>query len=302
MAITMRLWRGEADLSLVAHLLHSMPQSTRHLVDLPWRLSSPAFRSDRDVRVWEHSNGGLLGLAAWQANWATLDYFVRPGMYQAVVESAIFAWADERFRELDQERGWQLPYWVDFREDDQERRQAAEAHGFVLDDDYSYIQLQHSLAGPLTEAAIPSGFVLRPLAGAHEANAYVELHRAAFQSTSMTLDWRLRTLQMPQYQPDLDLVAVAPDGELAGFCVGWFDDQRYIGQVEPVGVDPRFQRMGLGRALLVEELHRFKAHHASYALVETPSTDHTALSTYSSVGFQPFQTIIRKGKMVTSAT
>ncbi|GAC1484692.1 MAG: hypothetical protein NVS2B12_39540 [Ktedonobacteraceae bacterium] len=298
-AITMRPWQGASDLLLMAELLCCMPQSTRHLIDLPWRLSSPATWSGRDARVWQHDDGRLVGFATWHECWATLDYIVRPGMYQASVEAAIFDWADERFRELDRERGRPLPYWVDFREDDQERRQVVEAHGFLLEDDHTYIQLQHSLAGPLTEVAIPPEFGIRPLAGAHEADAYVALHRAIFKSSAMTPDWRLRSLHMPRYQPGLDLVAVAPGGELAGFCTGWLDNERYIGQIEPIGVHPRFEHMGLGHALLVEVLRRFKARFASSVLVETASPRSNALTLYTSAGFRPQYTIIRKGKCVT---
>ncbi|HEX4205270.1 MAG TPA: GNAT family N-acetyltransferase [Ktedonobacteraceae bacterium] len=61
----------------------------------------------------------------------------------------------------------------------------------------------------------------------------------------------------PQYQPSLDLVAVAPHGSLVGCCVGWLDQKRHLGQIEPLDVHPRFHRMGLGRALLLEVLQRF---------------------------------------------
>lgn len=300
MAIIMRKWQDETDWLLVADLLRCMPQSMRHLIDLPWRLSSPALDAEWNSRVRQHSDGRLVGFAAWQVYWAALDYFVRPGMYQATIETTIFNWAEQHFRELDRERGRALPYWVEFREDDQERRQIVEAHGFLLDGDYVYIQFQHPLTGPLTEVAIPTGFALRSLAGAHEADAYVALHRAAFKSTSMTLAWRLRSLTVPQYQPRLDLVAVAPDGQLAGFCIGWLDNERYMGQIEPVGVHPNYQHLGLGRALLIEMLRRFKAHHASNVLVETESSRLDAQTLYASVGFRPFHTIIRKGKWVTA--
>lgn len=298
-AITMREWQGGGDLLLIAELLRSMPRPTRHLIDLPWRLSSPALTSGRDARVWQHANGRLVGFAAWQESWATLDYFVLPGIYQAAVEEAIFDWADQRFQELDRERGHPLPYWVEFREDDQERRQAVETYGFLLDGAPASLQFQHSLTDPLAGVAIPGGFVLRSSTGAYEADTYVTLHRATFKRTSMTLDWRLRSLRVPQYQPGLDLVAVAPGGQLVGFCIGWLDSERYIGQIEPMGVHPHFQHLGLGHALLIEMLRRFKAHHASSVIVETESTRLDAQALYTSVGFQSVHTIIRKGKWAT---
>jgi len=299
MAIIMRPWREETDLLLIGDLLHSVAPTSRHLVDIPWRLSSPALQDERNARVWIDDGGRMLGFATWQVYWAVLDYFVRPGMYQHTVENGIFSWAMGRFRELDAERGRPLPYWVEFRDDDIERQCVVEAHGFLLDDDYQYVQMLHPLTNPLPKPMLPAAFMIRPIAGEREVNSYVELHRAAFESTSMTPDWRLRTLFTPQYQPELDIVAVALDGSLAGFCVGWLNAEHHTGQVEPLGVHPHFHHMGIGRSLLLESLRRFKAHGANSVLVETENDRNIARNAYESVGFRPIHMVVRKGRWVT---
>jgi mycothiol synthase len=299
MTITIRPWRDETDLPLIGDLLRSVSPVSRHLIDIPWRLSSPALQDERNAQVWIDADGVMVGFAAWQIYWAALDYFVRPGILQHAVEDSIFSWATGRFRKLDMERGRPLPYWVEVRDDDVERQHIVEAHGFLLDNDYQYVQMMHPLTDPLPLPTLPDGFMLRPFAGELEVNGYVELHRAAFESTSMTYDWRLRTLHMPQYQPELDIVVVAPDGSLAGFCVGWLNWERHTGQVEPLGVHPSFHHLGIGRALLFEALRRFRAYRAERVLVETENDRNVARSAYESVGFQPIHTIYRKGMWVT---
>ena len=57
--------------------------------------------------------------------------------------------------------------------------------------------------------------------------------------------------------------------------------------------------MGLGRALLLESLRRFKAHDADSVLVETENDRNIARNAYESVGFRLIHTIFRKGKWVT---
>jgi ribosomal protein S18 acetylase RimI-like enzyme len=114
----------------------------------------------------------------------------------------------------------------------------------------------------------------------------------------MTVEWRAQTLRMPQYQPELDLVAVIPEERLAGFLVGWLDEARQLAQIEPMGVHPDFRGMGLARALLFEGLRRFRAHGAIEAVVETESGRSPALYAYRSAGFAPAHTIIRKGLWV----
>lgn len=301
MAITRCAFRGEADVPRILDLVRSMPLSCPHVVDLPWRLSSPAINEGRDAAYWVNADEGVAGFAAWQQYWAALDCFILPGLPDAerqAVEGELFAWADGRFHERDEERGRPLPYGVEFRDDDHERRRLVEAHGFLLDEEDSYVLLHHPLVTLAPVPALPDGFMLRPLMGEQEAAAYAGLHRAAFESTSMTPEWRARTLRMPQYLPALDLVVCAPDGSLAGFCVGWYEPSRGVAQIEPIGVHPRFQRLGLGRVLLLEMLHRFKAHGARGAIIQTNLDRTPARRAYEAAGFAQMHTIRRKEKWV----
>ncbi len=286
MTITRHPFRGEADVPRILDLIGSMPLTSRHVIDLPWRLSSPTINEGRDAAFWKDSNGQVIGFAAWQYYWAALDFFILPGSEAQSVETDLFKWADGRFRERDEERGRPLPYWVEFRDDDRERQQIVEAQGFLLDDDESYVYLQHSLLNLSPVPALPDGFLLRSLKGEQEAAAYAELHRAAFESNSMTPEWRARTIRMPHYRPELDLVICAPDGSLAGFCVGWFAPSLRVAQIEPIGMHPHFQRLGLGRILLLEMLRRFKELGASSAIIEPFAENVPIQRACESVGFQ----------------
>ena len=299
MTITRRPFRGVADMLRILDLVRALPLSCRHIMDLPWRLSSPAIQEGRDAAYWEDAAGQVVGFAAWQYYWATLDFFILPGSEARAVETALFAWADGRFRERDAERGHPLPYSAEYRDDDLERLRLIESHGFMLNDDENgYVVLEHPLASLAPVPSVPGGFTLRPLHGEPETAAYAELHRAAFASTSMTPEWRARTLLTPQYRPDLDLVVAAPDGALAGFCVGWFEPSRRIAQVEPLGVHPRFQQRGLARILLLEMLRRFKGLGAEKALVETNLDRSAARHAYESVGFHQTHHIRGREKWV----
>ncbi len=296
MDLIMRPYGGDSDLPLIADLIQVTPPACRHRVDFPWRLSSPALQSVADTCLWVSADGALLGFTAWQICWAALDFYVRPGPLQTIVEDAIFAWARERFRTLDAARGRALPYWVETREDDHERLALLARNGYMLDDDRAYVIMRRPLGEPLSLPALPAGFSIRPLAGASEVGAYVSLHQRAFARTCMTADWRARVLRMPSYQPECDLVAIAPNGQLAGFCVGWVSPIDRTGQIEPLGVDPTFQGQGLGRALIAEMLGQFKARGAEQAVVETEATHVLARRVYEAAGFRPIHIALRKGR------
>ena len=114
----------------------------------------------------------------------------------------------------------------------------------------------------------------------------VALHRAAFGAADMTVEWRKRTLCMPQYIPELDVVAVAPDGRLAAFCICWLGPRIGEGYIEPLGVHPDFAGLGLGRAVLLEGLWRLQAHGAMTALIDRYEGDESARVLYESLGFR----------------
>jgi mycothiol synthase len=92
--------------------------------------------------------------------------------------------------------------------------------------------------------------------------------------------------------PDLDLVAVAPDGTLAAFCVCWITHRSHpaaelvLRRSSQRGVQPDFRRLGRGRALLHESARRARTLGADRIEVDPFSYSEPALRAYDSVGFR----------------
>jgi len=94
---------------------------------------------------------------------------------------------------------------------------------------------------------------------------------------------------MPGYHAELDLVAVAPDGRLASFCVCWLDrlpNGETVGQIEPLGIHEDFRELGLGRAIISEGLRRLQRHGTMSILIETDNYRDEAFKLYESAGFR----------------
>lgn len=115
-------------------------------------------------------------------------------------------------------------------------------------------------------------------------------------SIAMTHDEYRNIQRAPLYRRDLDLVAESPDGELAGFAGIWFDDVTRTAQVEPMGVDAAHRRRGVGRALLLEAMHRAARLGAEVAYVGSYSGPAHAL--YESVGLRTIERLVawRRGE------
>jgi len=92
-------------------------------------------------------------------------------------------------------------------------------------------------------------------------------------------------MRSPVYNPQQDIVVSAPDGRIASFCKLWLDPVNRVGNFEPVGTHPDFQRRGLGRAVMLEGLHRLQAWGMTSAILGTGVKNVPAIRLYEDVGF-----------------
>jgi ribosomal protein S18 acetylase RimI-like enzyme len=213
-------------------------------------------------------------------------------VFTPTLEAEMIAWAVTATQQRNLERGEALTLDAYTFESDQPRLAMLARHGFERADEDS-ILLARSLEGDLPEPQLPAGFSIRPMGGEAEVEAYVALHRAAFGSENMTVDYRRTIMSVPSYLPELDLVAVAPTGELAAFCVCQIfpDDApraggQHEGWTDPIGTHPRYQRLGLAKALIVAGMHRLKARGMDTALLGTSNKNLAMQHVAEALGFR----------------
>jgi GNAT superfamily N-acetyltransferase len=141
---------------------------------------------------------------------------------------------------------------------------------------------------PIPEVPLAAGYSVRALGDEGELPARSWLSWKAFHPNEPDeryegWEWYRNLQRVPLYRRDLDLVAVAPDGELAAFCTVWLDDVTRTAVFEPVGTHPQHQKRGLGKAVMSEGLRRARRLGATLASVSSYSPPAHAL--YESVGF-----------------
>jgi ribosomal protein S18 acetylase RimI-like enzyme len=187
--------------------------------------------------------------------------------------------------------------------------------GFQPGGQFSEVNLVCALSGPLggplggslgegtgdalVEAPIPDGFEVRELAETEIAKR-AEAHRAVWlpwTDGNVSDDDYAYFMKLPGYQRDLDVVAVAPDGTIAAFVNGWIDPRNRIGDFGPVGACPRYRRLGLTRAVLLECLRRMQRLGMERVIVSTGVSNTPAICLYESVGFRVVNQYIEYIKM-----
>lgn len=289
---------GESDVQSMMALARATAADNVHVVDLPYRLSSWALDDPHNAGLWLDAAGRLLAWAVVQSPFWTIDYAYDAGAAPAL-HGAILAWAGERARGLLSTPSGRPCWFVNAFAGQEERLRDLAGAGFacqadVGEDSWSKVLLGRPARVPVADEPPPAGFTVRPLAGEIEVGAYVDLHRTVFESKNMTTPWRLHILRRPEYRPELDLVAVAPDGRLAAFCICWLDRRLDPprGQIEPLGVHPGFRGLGLARAILAEGLRRLHLGGAEEVLVETDRHRNPALALYQSAGFFPLRDVL----------
>jgi len=152
-------------------------------------------------------------------------------------------------------------------------------------------QRRRSLREPVLPVQAIDGYRIRSMGDTEEHPARCSVSWRAFhpdEPFDRVKDcWYHNVQRAPLYRRDLDLVAVAPEGELAAFCTIWFDDVTRTGHFEPVGTAPEHRRHGLAKAILTEGLKRLGCLGADLAYVGSYSEPVHAL--YLSVGFQTYR-------------
>lgn len=235
------------------------------------------------VFLWETADGDLAAVLNLEDPGSAFLQ-VHPAWRSVELEREMVATAEARFPALANDRR-RLTLWV--HQDDTLRQSLLTDCGYVKGD-WPEHQRRQVIPPVIPAAALPAGYTVRALGDANELPARSWLSWKAFHPDEPDekyegWDWYLNVQRGPLYRRDLDMVAVAPDGELAAFCTVWYDDVNRTLTFEPVGTHPNHQRRGLGRAVMTEGLRRGARLGATRAYVGSYSAPAHAL--YAAMGF-----------------
>jgi GNAT superfamily N-acetyltransferase len=296
-SLTTRPYQSEHDLAEMQALLREGRAQAgdwayAHAGELAWEFFILSCHLDpgQQVRLW-HAGAGRLAAYAMLGEDPSFACQVRSEFQWQGIEHQALGWAGARLAELrghDPER-WHSPLVTTARQDDARRIAFLEEHGFRYRGTFAEVNLLRSLDGPLPEPAVPDGFQVRAFAGGVELSSRAAAQRLVWQPWSVGNvgdDDYARLLSLPGYDPELDLVAVAPDGAVAAYANGWLDATNQIGDFGPVGALPAWRRRGLTRAVLREGLRRMQARGMDRACVSTSESNAPARRLYESTGFE----------------
>lgn len=300
-ALSSRPWAGPDDLRAMQSIVSAAwAGPDRPLVhctigDLEWWIvnGGPEVDWSSRIRIW--TIGGETVGWGWLSPPATLDWFVRHGLperEEVLVRRDILDWqadlapaggaraagdrADATASGPPVLEAWAADGW---------RESALLVELGWTPSDTVLTQYLQQLDIELDPPRVPDGYVLRSLRGPEDIPARVEVHRAAFAPSRMTVEKYAILRAQDHYALDRDIVVEAPDGTFAAFAMCWTDLRGSIGEFEPVGTHPDHQRRGLGRVIMRHGLRLMRAAGLRDALVFSLRANAASEALYRSAGF-----------------
>lgn len=264
-----------ADAAAIAELtsLHSPEPYPVEMVEREW--TEPSFSLADDARLLDGSY-----VAVWddRAGRAWLDF-------QGPPPDELFDWAERRALE----KGLRIA-----RGGTWDRNAEVKAAFEVRD----YELIRHSyrmhidLADVVEEPVWPEGLTVRPFRPGDERLFY-EVHQETFEDhwghevETPYDEWAHWFLQPPMFEPELWFVAEAADHP-AGIAIDYVREETgEVGWVQILAVRRPWRRRGLGRALLLQAFHAFRARGLERAGLGVDASSITgATRLYESVGMR----------------
>lgn len=268
-------------------------------------VDSPDVDKARDLRLWRDTNGNLMGfgqLFISEQNDEIEGYLyfdIHPTRCSDTLGTEILQWSEERLREVGKEGTVPLKLRAKSRDDKSDRRLLLEKQGFT--NERGFLTMACSLDQPLSSSPLPTGFTLKRLSWEQDFKAWVELFNESFidhwNHHDLTVATAKHWLNHPHYRPELNLIAVAPDGTFAAFCVGYINQEENArngyseGWIKLLGTRRGFRKLGLGRAMLLGQMSQLKASGVERVKLGVDAQSLTsATRLYQSVGFYPVNT------------
>lgn len=283
-----------------------------HIGDLQWWCRTDELNDQQNWHFWQQEDGTTDALALVVEN--QIVCLLHPDVWTQERYLSLHQWAVQHVRAQAMQQGEpQYEVSEEIASDASETSAWLEREGYTRQEKY-FNSYRRSLTEPIPDLILPEGFTLRSIAGREEAAARAALQRDAFSSGGSKMyeqatSRQLAVMNMPHYDPQLDLMIIAPDGTPAAGCICWVDPVNHVGLFEPVGTRPQFRRQGLATALMLGGLQRLRERGMQAALVlgahpgeEEKSTEFTSSRfVYEAVGFQLLRRIYTYHKIFDTA-
>jgi predicted N-acetyltransferase YhbS len=230
------------------------------------------------IGVWEEG-GEIVGAVNYEGDIGHAFFQLHPEHAELKEEMLDYA-LNNLWRPVGSRR--RLIAWInDF---DVELEALAAERGFREDPQNADAQSTMPIPRPSPKIAVPDGFRLQSLADENDVQKVHRVMHRGFNNTgeppSDGPDCRRLMQSAPNFRKDLNIVAVAPNGDYVSYGGIWMEPVHKVAYIEPVATDPEYRMLGLGKAVVMECIRRCGELGATLAYVGSGQTF------YKTMGFE----------------
>ena len=162
----------------------------------------------------------------------------------------------------------------------------AQSRGYQKESDETRPMYGFKIPDPFSAINLIDGFRLTSLA---EEPDWAKVHQVLWRGfdhgddvpmNEEEFESRRAMFDTPKARRDLKIAVAAPNGDFAAFCGMFYEPGGKFAYVEPVATDPRYRRLGLGKAAVLEGIRRCAELGATVAYVGSDQ------AFYQSIGFK----------------
>jgi GNAT superfamily N-acetyltransferase len=276
MKLTMRPYKNEDDYWRIREFLRSV-MLLNNRSELSWHVArwdywiwfaNPDIEKitlEENVFIWETETGQIAAVLNPEGHGQAFPQ-IQPDFHTPELDQEMIAVAEEHLTTTDKDGCQKINFWIDSK--DKSRQEILTRCGYHKVDSPESQEVQHRrlLDEPFPETPTIAGYTFRAQGDGLELLERCYASGLGFHDDDIHVardnrdhpNWYHHIQSAPLYRRDLDIVAVASDGSIASFCTLWFDDVTRTAYIEPVATVPAHQRHGLGKAVILEGLHRLK--------------------------------------------
>lgn len=247
-----------------------------------YALYHPFWKDDfyKYINIWEDDEK-IVGMVNIEHSCG--EAFIQVDPEYSYIKREMVDWASKNIYETKRDKKRLV---IQINEFDEELKEIAESRGFVkIERERPWFTIsKFTIPKKFPEIELPEGFKLKSLS---EENDLFKLDRCLWRGFNhpgepeYKIKEREKMQSAPDFDKELNIIAVAPNGEYVAYSGIWMIPGYKTSYVEPVATDPDYRRMGLGKAAVLECIRRVGMRGAESAIVET------ALQFYLSIGFRP---------------
>lgn len=209
------------------------------------------------IGIWEE-NGEIVGVVHYESTLGEAFFEFHPGYHH--LHAVMLAYAERALMEEPLKPGSKLHIYVN--EADEAFTKLVKMWNYERKPQGDRPMSRFQITSELPSIKLPNGYHLQSLA---EECDWRKVHQVMWRGfnhpdeppiSEAELESRKRMFDCSNPQRDLKIVIVAPNGDYAAICGMFYQPEKQFGYVEPVATDPKYRRLGLGRAAVGEAIRR----------------------------------------------